>query len=543
MENVTHIDFRSVGIRMTLAALAIAMVAVAVVAGAAQAQTPDGSFPDPKPCGPGAEAVPENPDATISEGHFAVFDGYWNNTDKTLELNLCPPAVMHTKVTKKDPVTQITTQEEVSTRTRSNVDIQKTVIHINGKGFEHTLKAADLEEYDFFKEGDGDGDGADDAIGKTIWWLKVDDESTPDVDEDSPLAMGYSAALFDTKYWHRENASGAAIPPLQYEFEVIREPGIPVTEYGHVFAFDDSAAPTEGPDAGIKKADWDSSEVDTNALKLDPGKYHHYQWAFTRAGTYEISVQLKGYVRQKAPGGATGWERISDKDVETSEVRRYVFQIGPLNPNNEPAFEFERSVAENSSVGTVVGDPIPVYRGDDDPLSFTLSGPGRSLFSVEPDANGNAQIKVAGDLDHEARSEYVLKLGVSDKKDFEGNANDLVDSVVAVKISVTNVVEKPVLTLTADRIDPPRLSTVNFAASKSGDIPGDDSEVTYQWFERKYGAEVATIIPGETSRTLSVTKNDPGTWLYSIKATWTSADGQTRTKISSNIVTVTWYHL
>ena len=370
----------------------------------------------------------------------------------------------------------------------------------------------------------------------------MDDESTPDVDEDSPLAMGYSAALFDSDYWYRGDVdeSGALIPPLQYEFEVIREPGIPVDEYGHVFAFDDTPAPTTGTEKGKKKADWDSSEVDTNALRLFPGKYHHYQWAFTRAGTYEISVQLKGHVRTNRPADAgTDWEPISDKKIETSEVRRYVFQIGPLELNEQPAFEVERSVAENSSVGTVVGEPIPVYRGDDDPLTFSLSGPGHSLFSVEPDAKGNAQVKVAGDLDFETRPEYVLKLGVSDKKDFEGNTNDLVDSVVAVKISVTNVVETPVLTLTSDTTQTVAGTTVTFTATKSGDIPGDDSEVTYHWVERDVNSQIAAgeKIAGATGRTLSVTKNTQGTWSYAIKATW---DGLGEEQISSNSVTVLW---
>ena len=161
-EKATHANFGSVRIRMTLAALAIALLAVAVVAGAAQAQTPGKAFPDPKPCGPGAEAVPDPADATISEGHFAVFDGYWNSTDKTLELNLCPPAVQHSLETRTDPKTEAQTQVEVSHRKSSKVDIRETVIHIDGEGFTHELTAADLEEYDFFREGDPDGVAAND---------------------------------------------------------------------------------------------------------------------------------------------------------------------------------------------------------------------------------------------------------------------------------------------------------------------------------------------------------------------------------------------
>ena len=255
--------------------------------------------------------------------------------------------------------------------------------------------------------------------------------------------MGFSAALFESKYWYLDDGTAKGAKPLQYEFEVIREPGIPIDEQGHVFAFDDSV-PADGAD---KTAYWDSSEVDANALRMYPGDYHHFQWVFTKPGTYEISVQLKGYVRKNAPADADAdWEPISDDNVVTSEVERYTFQIGDLTLNEEPAFVVERSVEEHSAIGTPVGDPIPVYAGDDDDLTFTLSGRGHSVFSAEEDDNGNAQIKVADSihLDHDARSEYRLTLNVSDSKDREGNADTAVDNSISVKINVTDLEERSV---------------------------------------------------------------------------------------------------
>lgn len=441
--NEIPINVRAVGITMTLAALVIALLAVAMTASPTMAQTPPY---DPQPCGPGQKHVPSNPDAIISEGHYAVFDGYWDSKDETLEVNLCPPAVEHSKETRTNPVTLLPEEVEVSTRSTSNVDIKRTVFHINGSGFEHTLTAADVEKYDFFKTGvsttTSSGATQDTAVGQTVWWLKVDDPDTEDVDEDSPLAMGYSAALFESQYWYREEG-GVEVEPLQYEFEVIREPGIPIAEQGHVFAFDDED-PAPGAD---KTADWDSSEVDANALKLYPGNYHHYQWAFTKPGTYVISVQLKGYVRKDAPAGAKkNWTPITEKTVVTSEVERYVFQIGPLTLNEEPAFVVERSVEEHSAIKTLVGDPIPVYQGDEDDLTFTLSGRGHSVFGVEEDSNGNAQIKVIDSrhLDHDARSEYRLTLSVRDNKDHERNTDAAMDNSIAVKINVTDLEERSV---------------------------------------------------------------------------------------------------
>ena len=430
------------GVALAVAALMIALLAVSYAAGPAWADTPD-KTDAPKPCGPGAQDAPDNPDATITQGHYGVFDGYWDSEKNTLNINLCPPAVMHHLETRTDPVTYLETQVEVSKRTKSNVDIRRTVIHIDhidgipeGEQFKHTLTAADVEKYDFLKMGDANNDNVDDAVGQSVWWLKVDDEDTPDVDEDSPLAMGFSAALFDSNDWYKDDGtqSKKGLKPLQYEFEVIREPGIPVDEQGHVFAFDDSDPVGRNP----KTAYWDSSEVDANALPLYPGDYHHFQWVFTKPGTYVVSVQLKGHVRQKASADAPeGWQPLSSNSVETSEVRQYVFQIGPLTLNEDPAFVVERSVRENSAIGTLVGDAIPVYAGDDDDLTFTLSGPGHSLFSATSTAGG-AQIKVAGDLNYEARPEYRLTLGVSDNKDREGNPDERVDNTIAVHVTLTD---------------------------------------------------------------------------------------------------------
>lgn len=452
--NDITINVRAVGIATTLAALVITLLAVAMTASPTMAQTPTATpTPTPPiPCGPGGLQTSDTPDATVTEGHYAVFDGYWDSNDKTLNLNLCPPGVEHSIETRTDPVTYLETKVEVSTRTVSNVDIRRTVFHINGTDFEHTLTAADVEKYDFFKlHEDKNNDGVDDAVGKTVWWLKVDDPSTENVDEDSPLAMGFSAALFDSDHWYlpdRASRSPKGLKPLQYEFEVIREPGIPIAEQGHVFAFDDS----DPVGTNIKTAYWDSSEVDANALPLYPGDYHHFQWGFTKPGTYVISVQLKGHVRQSNPlapgddGYDKNWQRISRDNVVTSEVERYTFQIGPLTLNKEPSFVVERSVEEHSANDTLVGSPIPVYQGDDDDLTFTLSGPGHSVFSVEADDDGNAQIKVADSahLDHEARSEYRLTLGVRDNKDRESNTDASVDSLISVKINVTDMPERSV---------------------------------------------------------------------------------------------------
>ena len=435
----TPIQLKITGAVLAIAALAIVLAWVAITAGPTMAQTDP--YDDPKPCGP--DQVPGNPDEIVTSGHYAVFDAYWDTGKQTLNNNLCPPSVTHVETPGsgggfgQKPTPPTTTH----TRTASNVDIQRTVFHLD-PSFQHTLTAPDVENYDFFQVGDTD------AVGQTVWWLRTgDDAMTPDVTEtESALKMGFSAGLFDSKYWYLEDGTAEGAEPLQYEFEAVREPGIPPEEYGHFFVFDDSP-----PSDGVNKtAEWDSSDADTNELQMYPGEYKHLQWAFTKPGTYVLSVHLKGHVRQDNPHEDTdpdydeNWKPISGDSTVTSEVKQYTFHVGALTLNHEPTFQVERSVEEhaphNAEHVTLVGAPIPVYQGDDDDLTFTLTGPGHSLFSVaaDADANGNAQIKVAGNLDHEVLSEYRLTLGVSDNKDHESNTDASVDSRISVKINVTD---------------------------------------------------------------------------------------------------------
>ena len=443
-----------VPVMVALALVAALAVAASLAGPGVSAQAPTG----PKPCGPNEQAPPENADATVSRGHYAIFDGYWDDDDNVLRPNLCPPSVVHTTRTETDPNTGNKTETVVSTRSASNIDLRRTVIHIDS-AFEHELTPADVETYDFFKTGvnttTSDGNSTttqDTAVGQTVWWLMADDdeeEETTGGATEPEFHMGFSAALFDPDDWFLKDGTTKGAKPLQYEFEVIREHGVPEGELGHLFAFDESQPPAD-PATGevIKTAEWDSSEVDANALALYPGDYYHYQWAFTKPGTYIVSVQLKGHVRTKdnrSASAGVNWKPISDKNVETSEVMQYVFQVGPLTLNEEPIFETMRSVEEDSAIGAPVGDPIPVYQGDDDDLTFTLSGTGHSLFSVEEDANGDAQIEVAGDLDYEVRREYRLTLGVSDNRDHEDNEDEYAeDNRISVKISVTGQVERSV---------------------------------------------------------------------------------------------------
>ena len=185
---------------------------------------------------------------------------------------------------------------------------------------------------------------------------------------------------------------------------------------------------------------------------MEPGQYRNLQWAFTEPGTYELLVHLNGHVRKDRPNDLPAdelWHPVSEEDIVTSRVKRYIFHVGLLTLNPQPLFLVERSIRENSHHGAPVGDPVPVDPGDYDPLTYQLSGPGHSNFTVEravDDQSGaqtGAQIKVAdgAHLDYEVRASYDLVLSVSDGRDRENNVDpfDSVDHTIRVRIAVTDV--------------------------------------------------------------------------------------------------------
>ena len=540
MDTITNAPrhFRLYGAVLAMAALLIALLAVTMTAGPTMAQTDPN--PNPPPCGPGQQDAPDNPAAIVSTGHYAVFDGYWDSGTKTLNLNLCPPSVEHEIV----PGDLGGPGEEVSTRTASNVDIRRTVFHIHEHDFVHELTVEDVEKYDFFKLKDNNGDGMDDAVGQTVWWLKVDDPSTEGVDEDSALAMGFSAALFDSDYWYLDDGDedryDEGAKPLQYEFEVIREPGIPIAEQGHVFAFDDSE-PASGDE---KTAYWDSSEVDANALPLYPGEYHHLQWAFTKPGTYVISVQLKGHVRQANPHRPgdkeydENWEPISDDNVETSEVVTYIFHVGPLTLDEQPMFQVERSVAENSAANTPVGPSVKVAGIAGDALDYTLAGDGSENFAVQAAADG-AQIVVApgAALDFETRPAYDLTLRVSDGKMITGAPDPATDSVIAVRVQLTDVDDDPSASLSVDTQTPRIGDTVTFTITVDNPtVPAE--EIRYAAFEQHSRTGI-WFSQSLSEPTWTVAHDGPGLWHYHARAHYTDSQGNF-VSLQSNTVDVTW---
>ena len=463
--------FRFYAAALALAALVITLLAMSVAGNPAQAQTSDANnnYPDPKPCGPGAGEAFQPEPHEITEGHYALFDAYWerrgeNLAEGVLHTNLCPPIV--SEVVQVDPETE----EEAVTivRSTSNIDIGEAIFHVKDV-YQTTVVATNagaksgrlsLEEYLDIEEAA--------SAGSKVWWLQLDDPDTTNVDETSDLSLGFSAALLDDDYWFTK-AEGK---PMRYKFEVERYPGSDPANVPHFFAFE---APKDDNEA--QRPVWDSTrpDIDDDDMILDPGEFRALQWVFTRAGTYELWVHIQGYVRDSQPAGTgEGWKAVSDNETETSEIRKYVIQVGDtLDEMEPPLFGVNFNVDENSPAGTKVGSPILVYQTEAMDLEYQLAGKGHKNFTLVSATDPHSvQIVVndGADLDYEKKTSYDLRLSVSDNIDHESNPDSTVDDVLAIEIDINDIV--PALSMTISDSTPQVGDTVVFTATLT-DIPAN----------------------------------------------------------------------
>ena len=106
--------------------------------------------------------------------------------------------------------------------------------------------------------------------------------------------------------------------------------------------------------------------------------------------------------------------------------------------NSKPGFNeghsTTRRVAENTPAGRNIGQPVTATDGDDDPLTYSLSGTHAASFGIN---SSTGQLKTKDSLDHEARASYLVAVTASD-----GMAGST-DATITVTITVTDVNEPP----------------------------------------------------------------------------------------------------
>ena len=435
---------------IALAALAITLLAVAYATGSAQAQST--TYPDPQPCGPGHAKVSHSPVKQITTGEIALFDAYWDIETKTINNNLCPPKIVRTteKVGRKT-VTKFS-------RTDANIDIAKSVIHVtddykvtvvNSAADDYNADAVsgptiDVVEYPFLKKGLGLGDRESPKADTKVYWLRLDDPDTTNVDETSDLVLGFSTELFESKYWEYRDGQS----PIQYEFE---SEGDYVSEvHGpHFFAF---GAPLEN-NTPQETAVWDSYNADINKMSMEAGQRQNLQWVFTEPGSHHIEAHVIGHVNPNPTDPSKDWtDNPPEETTVTSNVQVYTIQTGPLEFNKPPVFTAGTlTVAKDAAAGDFLSGHIPMWGGHQPSGTFKfevlnyLDGSVSQEFvpyDWDPDGRGvqgvQLRVKEGANLGEDAASYFHLKVTVSDKIDRFGHPDDSVDHWITVIAHRTN---------------------------------------------------------------------------------------------------------
>ena len=136
------------------------------------------------------------------------------------------------------------------------------------------------------------------------------------------------------------------------------------------------------------------------------------------AGADDLGHTLRATVSYADPQGA-GKSAVSQDTAAVSNDPPAFTTAGPVSI----------AVAENATVGTIVGSPLDASDPNGDDLFHSLSGPDAAGFSID----GNGQITTAASLDHEAQASHSLTATVSDPA---GGSDS-----IAVSVTVTNVEE------------------------------------------------------------------------------------------------------
>ena len=199
----------------------------------------------------------------------------------------------------------------------------------------------------------------------------------------------------------------------------------------------------------------------------------------------------------------------------------------PMFPSTEDG---QRTVPENTRAGGNIGAPVAAEDPENDSLTYTLTGSDAGAFTI---VDSTGQIRVKDDLDFETKSRYSLTVEVHDGRDGMGNTSATIDDTRAVTITVENVEEPGVVTLTTDT------GTIQARAEATAALEDDDgpSGIGWQWARSPNGRTDWVNIAGATSATYTPTlEEDRGNYIRAI-ASYGDGHGPNKTaeKVSPRV--------
>ena len=131
-------------------------------------------------------------------------------------------------------------------------------------------------------------------------------------------------------------------------------------------------------------------------------------------------------------------------------------------PNARPLFVWDatgdREVAEGTAAGSAIGAPFVAGDADGDSLTYAVSGDDSQHFELDT-LSGELRTKAA--LDYESKRSYAFTVSIRDGKDAQDQADEELDDELAVRVTVTNIDEPPVVT---------GPTSIEFAENRSGTV-------------------------------------------------------------------------
>ena len=193
----------------------------------------------------------------------------------------------------------------------------------------------------------------------------------------------------------------------------------------------------------------------------------------------------------------------------------------PLFPATETG---QRTVPENTRAGQNIGAPVAAVDPERNSLTYTLTGPDAASFTI---VTSNGQIRTREALDFETKAVYSVTVEVHDGRDGSGLTSTTIDDTQSVTITVENVEEPGVVTLSSET------ATVQARVPVTATLEDDDgpTNVTWQWSRSTNRANWVNIA-GATSATFTPADTDVGNY---IRATASYNDGHGQNKTAQTV--------
>ncbi len=198
--------------------------------------------------------------------------------------------------------------------------------------------------------------------------------------------------------------------------------------------------------------------------------------------------------------------------------------------NQRPTFpsteDGQRSVPENTPAGADIGAPVAAVDPENGTLTYALSGTDPAAFTI---VESTGLIRTSEALDFETKPSYSVTVEVHDGLDGLGNASTTVDDTQAVTITVENVEELGVVTLTTNA------ETILARVEVTAVLEDDDgvTSVAWQWARSPDGRTDWVNIQGATSAAYTPTlEEDRGSY---IRATASYTDGHGPNKSAAQV--------